>query len=160
MSWYLRGIRNNIPLLLTEKDRGSRPGEIRNITLLLIELLEMWLRSMTVYFYGGLFFLGKFTHQSQEYWPTVASPEGTEPLQLTLLLAIRILGFSVFAGKRTPKGKHRATHAPVSHSKCTNYTSHFPPLSPQGREGTRKITVFELPPHRIKHQRWGISVSS
>ena len=67
MSWCLRGIRHSIPLLLPEKDRGSRPGEIRNITLLLIELLEMWLRSMTLYFYGCLSFLGKFTHQSQEY---------------------------------------------------------------------------------------------
>ena len=81
----------------------------KNVASLLIELLEIRLRSMiTIYFYNCLCLLGKVTHQPQEYQPSVvASPKGTEPLPL----AERRLDDMLFTDKQIPKGKCRA-HVP------------------------------------------------
>lgn len=145
--WASHGIAS--PSSLPETDGGSRPVEINMSALLLIQLLEIWLRSMTI-IYSWLPLL------RHSYPPVIGTltHHGLPIGQSLYNLLYHLQREDQNTGRQTQKGKHRGAHTLVCHSKSINYTSHFPSSGEIQERKNREISALEQPPHR-KHKGWG-----
>ena len=115
----------------------------------------LWLRSMTVYFCDCLSFLAnsptshKSTGQLGPHWKG-------QSLHNLLYYLQRVYQVVLSLQVSRPQKEVQSYICPSVSFQVHQLHVTYSPLGRLRRGGTRNITIFEMLPHRIKHQGWGI----